>query len=502
LKRGTRILAGAAALAAATLALVVAATRPAARPAPHILLISVDALRRDALRAFDAGAQPLPALDALAAESTHFTQAYSPASWTLPSHASLLTGVYPHRHGAVHKQATLSAAVPTVAEGLAAAGYETVAFTDGGFVDHKYGLGRGFARYDNASSNGQSPPEWLPDGGKPPFVRGFRPFARVEAYLRQRTADRPLFLFAHTYALHDYYYGTPWARRALASPDGVAHGTGEHPEDVAWVADGTPRAAEMARNLACLLGSRRCSDAEWQTLRELYAGELRHLDGALGALLQTARAELGDRPLWIVLTSDHGEGFDPAAGAAHHGGVVHPDVLAIPLLISGPGVRRAPVTAPVSLVDLAPTLLGLAGAPTGDDLDGHSLQRLLDGPPLDFLTARKLARRTLLAEDHYYWWTEGARESAREVPGRAFAVATTRNGWWYSRAMGRESVLRLGQGWQDDPSPRATSDRETIAALRLEAAAALHERPTATAGPAADPEREKLLESLGYLASP
>src|SRR5688572_13996204 len=108
---------------------------------PHVILISIDTLRRDALAAFEPGAGALPALDRLAAESVRFEHALSSASWTLPAHASLLTGLYPDRHGATDRRVTLAAEVATLGELLAARGYETAAFTGGGFLDPEYGLG-------------------------------------------------------------------------------------------------------------------------------------------------------------------------------------------------------------------------------------------------------------------------------------------------------------------------------------------------------------------------
>src|SRR6185503_4108857 len=115
-----------------------------------------------ALRAFDPAAPALPNIDALAARSARFSRAIAPAAWTLPSHASLLTGVYPNRHGAVHRDATIALATPTLPAMLARRGYETVAFTDGGFLDTSYGFGRGFERFDDRLARGVAPLSWLP----------------------------------------------------------------------------------------------------------------------------------------------------------------------------------------------------------------------------------------------------------------------------------------------------------------------------------------------------
>jgi arylsulfatase A-like enzyme len=113
---------------------------------PDILLVSIDTLRRDALRAFSPQAPPRPHLDALADRSVRMTSAVSTASWTLPAHASMLTGLLPHRHGAISPRHRLAAGAITLAELLGRAGYETVAFTDAGYVSAQFGLARGFLR--------------------------------------------------------------------------------------------------------------------------------------------------------------------------------------------------------------------------------------------------------------------------------------------------------------------------------------------------------------------
>src|SRR4029079_1538855 len=152
-------------------------------PQPNFVVISVDTLRRDALRAFHASAPALATRDALSARSSRFTHALAAAAWTLPSHASLLTGVYPNRHGAVHRDATISRAAPMLPGELARRGYETVAFTDGGFLDTSYGFGRGFQRFDAARSRGVPALPWLPRGGSPGAPGDSDLFARAAAYL-------------------------------------------------------------------------------------------------------------------------------------------------------------------------------------------------------------------------------------------------------------------------------------------------------------------------------
>jgi arylsulfatase A-like enzyme len=456
--------------------LLAACSRRGEEPAPHLLLVSIDTLRRDALRAYAPGAQPLPAFDALAARSVRFDRALSTAAWTLPAHASLLTGVYPHRHGAVHRLATLSAEVPTVAETLAARGYDTVAFTGGGFVDPSYGLGRGFHRYQVVERSSV-------DGDGEAAATGASALVAATDYLEARpVGGAPLLLFVHTYAVHDYFL-----RRPATDPPAPA----DAPPD--------PRAGWRAeqRNIPCLLGGRRCEPAEWSALRQLYAEEVRRADAPFGSLLAAAERRLSDRPLWIVFTSDHGEGFSPERGDIHHGGTLTPDLVAVPLLVAPPGDRPLhEVTEPVSLVDVAPTLLALAGAADGVLRDGTSLTPLLRGEAAGVLRRRALARRLVAAEEHYYLWRDGHRHSARDVQERPLAVSVLQGPWWYLRTRRSEEVFVLSDGGQRDRDAARRS--APLSALRRAARPWVENRATPTAPRDEDPELDARLESLGY----
>jgi arylsulfatase A-like enzyme len=493
-------------------------------PQPHLLLISVDTLRRDALRAYSAEAGPLPTLDALAAASARFEHAVSPAGWTLPAHGSLMTGVYPHRHGGVHRLTALSTDQPMLAQRLAAAGYDTAAFTDGGFVHARYGFARGFARYDGHSTAAEPAPSWLPRGGRPPRVRAVEPFGRAIAHLEHRDDPRPLFFFVHTYALHDYFQERPEVRHALGRverepADGPAAGrpprgaqaaerggrqTDTALEEAPPGADRRPGsilANPLARaNLRCLLGDEACDAARWSRLRALYRAELELLDGELGRLLATARRELAGRPLWVVLVSDHGEGFSPD-GPRHHGGDLHPSLLSVPLLISGPGAQPAAVPARVSLVDVAPTLLELAGLEPPAGLDGISLASLLAGGRVARRADHDLARRDLVAEEHNYWWSDGRRRASKEVRSTPLAAALWRGDWWYVRSIGGESVLPWPAG-SAAGSEGGAAPRPPLDELRRATRRWLTTRAAATERRATDRELDAQLRSLGYGGGP
>jgi arylsulfatase A-like enzyme len=435
-------------------------------PPPDLVIISVDALNPSVLRPWNPDAPAHPQLDALAAQSVRLLAAYAPASWTLPSHASLLTGLYPDRHGATHWSRGLRTDVPVLAEQLQKQGYQTIAFTDGGFVGHRYGLGRGFDRYNHWVTSKSEARKDLPRGGKRLEVPGSALFDRTLAWLREVPAPDapPVFLFVHTFTVHDYFNRRPWAERALRGASRLSRAEGRY----------------------CLWGWRTCSPAEWQELEALYAAEVARLDVSMGLLLDALRARgRWDRTVLIVL-SDHSEGFDPERHRIHHAGRVDADALHVPLLIRIPGVQPRDERALVSLVDVAPTLLDLAGAAPLPRADGLSLLPLLrDGPPP--------GERTLFATEQAYRWTANGRKDVPEAPARPLGVAAIRGDHIYQwGADGSEQLSPLRDG---DPAPEATP--EILEEWRRSVA---DRTKPSEAGPlvATDAELEEQLRSLGY----
>src|SRR5262249_12215590 len=115
--------------------------------APNVILIAVDTLRADHLSCYGYQAVRSPHIDALAADGTRYARMFSQASWTRPSMATILTGLYPSSHGAVHKADVLSDRVDTLAEELTKGGYYTVGFPNNINVSPAFGFGQGFAEY-------------------------------------------------------------------------------------------------------------------------------------------------------------------------------------------------------------------------------------------------------------------------------------------------------------------------------------------------------------------
>jgi arylsulfatase A-like enzyme len=397
-----------------------------------------------------------------------FETALSPAAWTLPAHASLLTGLYPDRHGATDPRRRIAQDVPTLAQELRQAGLETVAFTDGGYVDRRFGFAAGFDRYDDwVRDPGSRPALDLPRNGAHDPQLGSALFDRAIAYLEQRHPDGPpFFLFLQTYAVHDYFRVEPEAVRALA---GEQFGGGKY-------------------YLKCLVGRRDCSMNDRRQLRALYAAEVANLDLGLGHLLSTLdRCGLTDSTL-VIFVSDHGEGFDFARGRIHHGGRLHQDLIRVPLLIAGPGATPARVREPVSLVDVMPTVLDLLGRPSTAGLDGESLAPVLrrERPP---------RTRPLYAMEYYMWWEGGRRLSSEEVRQQAISVAAIARGRWYIQAASGDEIYDLEA---DAGQRRSLIDVDHAGALRdLVSARREYHLPAGTRGP--DRPLDARLRALGYV---
>lgn len=340
----------------------------------NVVLISVDTLRADALPTLAAAD---PTLRAWVDDAARFSDAISTASWTLPAHASLLTGLYPDRHGATSPQARIRPQLPTLAMLLRERGFTTVGLVGGGYTDATYGFAAGFERYD-----GQQVVRAVGD----PSLG----FSRARSWLDTRRPDDPPFLlFLHTFRVHDYY-----------------RGAGEAPSpDEAY---------------ACLKLTRPCSAGDWSVLRARYRTTVEATGRDIGALLRTLAARgLLDSTL-VILTSDHGEGFDAARRRVHHGGRLDADVLRVPLLFGGPGVQPGERTAPASLVDVLPSVLAAlgGGAPSG-----------LDGIALPLAADTTAAPRARFAMKYVAPATDGAATAA---PRRLIAVVTA-DGWFIER---------------------------------------------------------------------
>jgi arylsulfatase A-like enzyme len=356
---------------------------PARGQRPNVILIVIDTLRADALRPRAPQDADMPFLSRHAAGGVWCSQASASSSWTLPSIATLFTGVLPRRHGIT----AADIAAPRL-EGLltwatvmrAALGYSTTALFGGLGEGSLQALRGGFEQIQDA------------------FVLQ-RTEEQLAGWVATREQGRPFFLVLHTFEAHDPYGAAnhpPGGASADASALAALDALGEQPaiEDLVRrtlldlaqrsVLHTNPRYRARRGDVQRFLWSGLRDTPNPALARELetaYREGLRWVDGLMEeTLAYLRRAGLLDNTLLIV-TGDHGESFGEH-GMLGHGRQLHDELVRVPLLLHGPPPfdRPTELTASVGLIDLFPTLLAWLGAPAPDGLDGVSFLDLVKGP--------------------------------------------------------------------------------------------------------------------------
>lgn len=398
----------------------------AAGQRPNILLLSVDTLRADRLGCYGHPAANTPFLDSLCAESAVFEDASSQVPLTLPSHASLLTGVIPPRHGVrLNEGHRLSGDHVTLTEILKEQGYQTAAFVGGLPMARPGGLEQGFDVYDDQLVARKQQGSHVMARRHERYAEEV--FAAVDAWLAGFDATRPAFLFVHLYDPHAPY------ERAL------------------------PGATTAS-----------------------YQGEVAYVDKAIASFMKSLEAS-GWKPGLTIITSDHGEGLGEH-GEDNHGLFVYQSTLHVPLLVHWPAwIAARRISTPVSLIDVAPTVLDLLGMPQLPDTNGRSLTALLAtdeevsaAPPIYF--------ESLMGELQYGW------ASLRGIRHGHVKYIEAPTAELYDLATDSGELMNL----------RSTRAAETdhLAGL-LSGVVRGHE-----ASAPIDPETRKKLTALGYLSAP
>ncbi len=324
-------------LASAAPAASATAPRPPRLAHPDVLLFTIDTLRADALGFAGNRRVATPNLDRLAAAGRVFTDAHAHNVVTLPSHANILTGLYPYQHGVRDNSGfALPADVATLATVLHDAGYATGAFVGAYPLDSRFGLGRGFEVYDDRTTTG---------AGEEQLVlaerRGDEVVAAALAWW-QANRGKPRFLWVHLYDPHASY---------------------EPPE---------PFASRYAK--------------------EPYLGEVAAVDAFLAPLL-LPHLEGREPPCLIAVTGDHGESLGEH-GEDTHGLFAYEATLHVPLVLWGRGVAAGTDARPARHVDVFPTVLAAAGVapPAGGPLrPGRSLLQPWSDRPDSYFEALSAA---------------------------------------------------------------------------------------------------------------
>lgn len=335
---------------------------------PNLILISIDSLRADHLGCYDYPKDTSPVLDRLAREGARFDHVIAETSWTLPTHASMLTGISSAVHQVQTDGKSLAPGFTTLAEVLRDAGYRTRGLWSGPYLHPLFGLGQGFAEadyegvlgdlrgYDSAAS---------PDSSQVLAAKTQNFAAAVDAVTSptlidkaiaflEQPHDRPFFLFIHMFDVH-FDYKPPEAIWRRFDPDYAGTFTDDqHANNPAIRADMPP--GDLAHLIA------------------LYDGEIYFVDQHIGRLLDALNRQSLEDGTVVAVTADHGDEFFEH-GRSGHQKTLYDEVIQVPWLVRQPG-RIAPattITAQARHVDMLPTLLGLLGvappqAAMGEDL--------------------------------------------------------------------------------------------------------------------------------------
>ncbi|MFO0916914.1 MAG: sulfatase-like hydrolase/transferase [Planctomycetaceae bacterium] len=300
------------------------------RPRLNVIFLTLDTVRSDHLGCYGCAFAETPAIDELAQQGVLFQRAYTPVPLTLPAHASLLTGCNPPVHGLfLNGRGRLGNAIPVLSEILQKRGYDTAAFVASYVLNSKFGLKRGFQRYDDE-------PVWteVPEPSRYPRRDGAAVMSSAIDWLRGRNS-RPFFCWIHLYDAH-------------ADPESH-YDTRER-----------------------LFGD--------QFRERPYDAGIAYVDRQVAELQQFLQNEKMAERTILVLVGDHGEGLMEHA-EREHGYLLYDSTIRVPLIVAGPTFvqRGHQVPQLVSLVDLMPTVLDCLNIKQSSPTCGRSLRATLSG---------------------------------------------------------------------------------------------------------------------------
>jgi len=390
----------------------------------NVILISLDTLRKDRLNCYGYGRPTSKNIDRLAENGVLFENAVSTASWTLPSHVSLFTSLYPPAHGIEFANLALPSSETTVTEILKENGYRTGAFCGGGFLKSQFGLSQGFDIYkDNLSTRLHNilPPalEWL---GK--------------------NMEGKFFLFLHCYDIHypcfpfdQFYreiYTSDFNRLPVAKLDKIIDKY-KHEGDISdcdlddlvflyhkyfdKISElkkkyGKEKLSALRKRLdEHLLGRWQKSphyEEDLALIKGLYDGEILATDKQLKALLDFLTVNKMWNKTLIIITSDHGEGLMDH-GILGHVRNHYDELIKIPLIVVFPDgkYKKMRIKETVRIIDIMPTILdylGIHNSRLQQKVQGVSLMPMVDGRSLTlpaFSSTSKVVKLTSIVWNNY-----------------------------------------------------------------------------------------------------
>ena len=419
---------------------------------PNVLLVTIDTFRADRL-----GTGVAPALDRLAASGLDFTSARTVVPLTLPSHTTILTGLLPPEHGVRDNGAdALSDAHQTTAQLLKNAGYRTAAFVGAFVLDRRFGLARGFDTYDDQIPRDPNATERL-EAERPASAVVDRALAWLDRSAPGTKAPgtvasgtvapatlAPFFVWIHLYDPHAPYNPPREFIRATSSE---------------------PRVASSEQR---------------------YEGEIRYADAQIARVFEWLNAHAMREHTLVVVAGDHGEGLGEH-GERMHGMLLYDSTLRVPLIVSSSGSAAAKRDEPVSLADIAPTIVHAAGVTVPNTMRGRDL---LGGIGRMGGTGR--TDGTVVVADLY------AETEYPRVAGWSPLQALTDGRWMAIKGGGSTAVYDLPN------DPRETRDvapaQPSIAAAMGARIDSIRQRATNTDGRAISSDAAERLRALGYVA--
>jgi len=456
--------------------------RKASGDRPNIILIVLDTARADHLSVYGYPRNTTPNLRKLAAQSTVFLNAASASNTSLPSHASMFTGLYPSWHGAHGgpRDSSGGRALPghlrTLPELLAGQRYLTMAVgANIYYLNADFGFSRGFEAFDVRKAVQLTNSSWFfllrnrvrvllnrvtDTADLARFYRTAEDITSSAVALLDQAAGHaaPFFLFLNYMDSH-----APWLPPA--------------PFDTLFPGKNRDLAGGPFDEVVVMLGRRRPLPHEIRHMASQYDGAIAYLDSHLGRVLATVTKHRWDQNTLIIITSDHGE-FLGERNLIGHGRRLYQEVVRVPMVVRFPGEARARVIAnPASHVDILPTALEVAGIRPPYPLHGVSLRQLPDS-----------GRREIFIEAF----------SRHSINGRYVEQAMITDPW-------KLILERPGQpqmyNWRSDPAESRNLANGPEAKALLERLSAWRQSTRAPAAPTSrlSPETLRRLRSAGYL---
>ena len=308
----------------------------------NVILISLDTLRADRLGAYGYERNTSPNIDAFAESSVLFEHMVAESCWTLPSHVTMFTGLYPATHNVILPKRAVGPDTKLVAELLHDAGYDTIGVTAGGYLIPRHAMDRGFDFFNG-------------------YPKGFKhAIAMAQDQILALDRKSPFFLFLHTYDIHCPY-------------DPGADFTGTFESGSAEFIETKDRCGRTGFAIVDI------SPGQATFLSDRYDDSILEADTDLGTFFEFLRINGFLEDSLIIITSDHGEEF-LEHGKVGHVKSVHRELMLVPLIIRAPGLEPRRISEQAGLVNITPTILDFAEVATDTLFDAPSLRAMITGP--------------------------------------------------------------------------------------------------------------------------